>query len=157
MDMDVKYKRHEIENTAFSSGNDPDLAFANTTWVRRVGKNILETGWVAAEDLAWEIPFDKKQWYERVKVEAENMGLKVSPDTVLKELMDMGILIRSKESDGVFRWRSVLRWQSACEQFTASTNLTLEPYRDFVEGETGENTATLADKTRRIGVRTAKF
>jgi hypothetical protein len=155
--MDIKTDRHEIESIEHSSSSDSEVAKANMSWTRRIAQKIVESGWIAANDLAWEMPFNGDQWHERVKFETEKTGMKVSPDKVMAEFETMGLIERVVDG-GIRLQRSTLRWQSACEQFTASTNAELtDIYRDFVEGETGENTTTLADKTRRIGSRSHKF
>jgi hypothetical protein len=133
--MDLKVTRHEIESIKHSSSSDPDIAEANMSWFRRVAKSIIESGYVAADDLAWEVPFDRARVMERVKEECDRVGVpRIDPAGVMHEFLDAGIWA-AYSGGGPRGIRSVMRWGDAVKTFEATTGVKADPYREFTDDD----------------------
>lgn len=146
--MDYETDRHSIESIKESSSSDPEIVEANTSWVRRVAKSIIESGWVADESGAFEMPFDTNMWRFRVQTEMKAMSINVQPQQVLNEFD--GMLETCTTERGSHAMRFKLRWGSACAAYEDGTGLRLNPYRPFDDADHGPNEYD-AKEARKLG------
>lgn len=153
--LDMEPSKHEIESIKHSSSSDPDIAEANMSWSRRVAKSILESGYVAADDLAWEVPFDRARAAERVKQECERVGVpRLNPAEIIQEFMDAGIWVRY--SSGPHRgMRSAMRWGDALDAYAATTGVVMDPYREPQPEDRGPNEEPFGSRKPRLGIKPA--
>lgn len=153
--LDLPTNRHELESIQLSSSNDPEIALANMSWARRVAKAIVESGWVAAEDLAWECPFDTGMFAERVAVECKKQGMiAIRPDNVMHELNSIMEHVTDMYNGARRRMmRPNNKWKTSVENYQVATGLVLSPYREFEDGEEGKNATKFSDRPRRTGIR----
>ncbi len=151
--MDLEPNRYEIESIQFSSSGDPEIAEANMSWARRVAKSILESGYVAAEDLDWSVPFDRARAVERIREEFPRVGVpNIDPSSVLREFTELGIWV-AYSGGGPRGLRSRCNWGNSLKMFSEYTGVGVEPYRELVDSDYGENTEDFKSRKPRIGAR----
>lgn len=154
---DMQLDRHEIESLKYSSGGDEDVVKSNMSWARRVAKSIIESGYIAAPDLALEFPFDQVSFSERVSTEVKTLGFRgVTPDAVMAELKLTGLLEEFSEGNraGVRLHRFSKKWGDVLTAYSDAIGVTLTPYRVLAPEDYGNNAATNQDLSlKRVGGR----
>lgn len=151
--MDLPCSKSEVESIRYSSSSDPDIIASNMTWTRRIAKAIIESGWLAAEDLDITYPFTRQQIMTRVSEECKSQGMKeVQGARVLAEFQEMGLINQYiDEKTGVRAHRFIFKWGTLMEAFTTATGVDLDPYRQPDDGDYGNNECTFADFPKRKG------
>lgn len=157
--MDMEVTRHELESIKHSSSNDADVAAGNMSWARRITKTIVESGWIAADDLAWEVPFDQRMLAARVLQECKDQGMPtIRPDGVRQELERANLIEMVTFPGGNKAYRSIYKWGETLHRFTESSSLELTPYREpNPETDYGINTEEPGSRKERPGTRLRKF
>lgn len=155
--MNLPVDRHKIESIKLSSGSDPEIVESNMTWPRRIVKYILESGYIAIEDLHIEFPFTRAQFGQRVKDECDAQGMRnVMPARVWAEMQELGLIEELPDSEARM-YRLTYRYGSALEQFSQASGVSVEPYRRLSEEDFGKNDYTEKDRKPRKAVKASKF
>jgi len=150
---DYPCERHAIESIEHSSGNDPEIALSNASWTRRVTKSIIESGWIAAEDSSFDMPFEINNLRIRVAAECRLMGYpNVGAEDVMGEFHQMNC-IKIVQIKGKRMMQFKNRWGDIIDLFKQATGLEVDPYRDVMPSDRGENTCDPAKPESRIGGR----
>lgn len=155
--VDRPVDRHKIESIEFSSGDDEDVVKANMGWARRVAKGIIESGYVAAPDLAFEYPFDAVALADRVAAECKTLGFsKMTADAVVGEFRLCGLYEEYNEDIGNGKRvsRFSRKWGDVLKAYGDAVGIELAPFRRLLPEDFGENDATTESRSlKRIGGR----
>jgi hypothetical protein len=134
----MKVNRHDLENTALSSGSDSHIVESNMSYPRRIAKAIVEEGRIW-EDLDLSAPFTTAEFNKRVSDTCDSMRIRfVQPRHVFDEFVSAG-LIESWTANSVKYWRFKFRIATVVEHYGLAIGVKLEPRYEFNDDDFGIN------------------
>lgn len=138
----LSVNRHEIEDTALSSGTDSRIVESNMSYARRVAKYIIEEGRIW-EDLDISAPFTTAEFNKRVADSCDSMRIRfVQPRHVFNEFASAGLLEPWVLGTNKF-WRFKYKIGTLTEMMGQAIGVTLESRFTFTESDFGPNDSKL--------------
>lgn len=147
--VDLPVTKDQIESLEHSSGNEPDVIESNMSWTRRVVKYIIESGYVADVGMSFEMPFTRDNIVNRIEEATRALNFRnISHDQVINDMRMTGM--KSFMSKGVRMLRFDKKWGDVIHAFERSTGSVLEPYRDPLPADYGNNECDGSTVIKRI-------
>ena len=152
----IPVNRHDIENTAISSGNDSRIVESNMSYARRIAKHIVEEGRIW-EDLDISAPFTLTEFNKRVADSCDSMRIRfVQPRHVFDEFVSAGLVEVWTSNTNKF-WRFKYKIGTLTEMMGVAIGVTLESRFTFGEDDFGENKSELMGAKPWKGSLTSRF
>ena len=134
--------RHQIEDTALSSGSDSRIVESNMSYARRIAKHIIEEGRIW-EDLDIAAPFTTAEFNKRVADTCDSMRIRfVQPRHVFDEFIGAGLIEPWTSGTDKF-WRFKYKIATLTEMYGLAIGVTLESRFTFIEEDYGTNESPL--------------
>jgi hypothetical protein len=134
----MKVNRHDLEDTALSSGSDKHIVESNMSYARRIAKAIIEEGRIW-EDLDISAPFTMVEFNKRVSDTCDSMRIRfVQPRHVFEEFTSAG-LIEPWASGTNKYWRFKYRIGTLTQLFGTALGVELESRFIFEPDDFGPN------------------
>jgi hypothetical protein len=132
--------RHDLENTALSSGSDSHIIESNMSYARRVAKAIVEEGRIW-EDLDISAPFTTAEFNKRVSDTCESARIRfVQPRHVFEEFTSAGLIEAWVHGSSKY-WRFKSKIGTLTEEFGNAIGVKLESRFEFSDDDFGPNTS----------------
>ena len=132
--------RHDLENTALSSGSDSHIIESNMSYARRVAKAIVEEGRIW-EDLDISAPFTTTEFNKRVSDTCESARIRfVQPRHVFEEFTSAGLIEAWTHGSSKY-WRFKSKIGTLTEEFGNAIGVKLESRFEFSDDDFGPNTS----------------